>query len=245
MTATINVAGRDWIEVAKEFKKSFVENTDRGDIPPFVIAEKDGETLAVVIAEEIDKYKGLHAADILKSGLQPDAICMFMDAHMASGEDAVKKYAGKPGSMQKACDEEGLCATGEIVDCLICHRIDKSGKFTMATIPYSYHGKDGPPFKWLDLDDRFKSAAKPVTESDITGEKFEAKGLIPDTMREIMASDKLKDMMPFLKKRASMDGFSEERMQFHVARSIMRILSEQGYVVMDFLSPKHPEWIST
>lgn len=243
---------QSWVEFAKRQKDHAVKNTDRGDIPPTVIVERNGKVQAIVIAPQIDKRLGLQAAAMCQAGYDPDAITMVLDAHigtMSSGkrpdgekmteeeiEAATAEWRKKyPKGMQHACDNEDACATGDITDCLICHRINREGKITMVTLPYAYHGKDGPAFKWLDQDAKYK---------DMVGESpIELTGLIPDALREIMSHGNIIDQVPTIKELSNhFKDFSEERIRFYIARAIIGLLASRHFAILDFLSGTHPEW---
>lgn len=248
------------VDFAKQQKSWAVEKTQRGDIPPTVIVERNGQVQAIVIAPQIDKYLGLQAAAMCHAGYDPDSITMVMDAHigtMASGtkpdgekmsekdiEEATAAFRKKyPKGMQAACDDEGACETGDITDCLICHRIDREGNISMVTLPYAYHGKEGPPFKWLDQDPKYKDMLTGSSEGD---KGLQLKGLIPDALREIMKSQSLMEHLqevPSFKEVAEhFNDFSPERVQFHVIRAIISMMSAKKFMILDFVSGTHPEW---
>lgn len=233
----------EWVEFAKDKKAIAVESMERGDLPPTVVVERDGELCAIVIASQIDKEKGIQAAVLCQTGFDPDALIMIMDAHVHTAqkvegqtveqarEEMAKKFP--PGSMQKMCDEEGACETGLITDCLICHRIDRNGSIDLVTLPYSYHGKNGPPFVWLDQDPKYKEMTA-LKDDQITG-------YIPNSLREIMKQPSLFENEEFLKMSNAFE-FTPERRRFHTARAIMSILKSQDFFVMDCISGRHPEW---
>lgn len=223
-------------EIAKHHKKMWVETSDRGDIPPTVFVEKDGKVVSVIVAPQVDKHAGLHAAHLARMGFDADALSIIMDAHATVGhakpgqseeereEEFRKKYP--PGSMQKMCDDEGACERGEIVDILLCQRIDRDGNFRMFTLPYSYHGKGGPEFKWLESD-----ALHGFGE-----EKTKFTGFIPDSLKKIMAEKQILDHEDFSHLRGvglKME-LDSERQQYHASRSVLKILNEQGFLVFDF-----------
>lgn len=172
-------------EIGKKIKERFLPFTERGDIPPIVLVEKDDKLIAMIIAPQVDKYLGLSAVRFANLYFQPDSVTMYVDAHMsqldglknASKEEAMEEMTRRfpPGSMQKMCDEEGACATGIIVDCIICHVIDKAGNVKMSSTPYDYHGAEGPPFKWLP-------------NKNIDDPNIVVTGFIPDSLRTIMAT---------------------------------------------------------
>lgn len=229
--------------IAKQHKEMWVATSDRGDVPPTVFVEKDGEVAAIIVAPQIDKYAGLHAAKLARIGFDADALSIIMDAHMASEkaskegmseereEEFRKKYP--PGSMQKACDEEGACERGDIVDVLLCHRIDRDGNFKMFLLPYSYHGKGGPEFKWLEDHpsmERMNATAGTVDEA------MKYKGFIPEALGEIMAEKRLLDQEQIgslLRSAGEQLELSPERQQYHLSRAILRVLNSQGFMVFD------------
>jgi arginine repressor len=187
----------DFKRVAKRHKKMWVETSDRGDVPPTVFVEKDGQVVATIVAPQVDKHAGLHAAALARMGFDADALSIIMDAHTASVkakegatmEEAEAEFRKQypPGSMQKMCDEEGACERGDIVDVLLCQRIDRDGNFKMFLLPYSYHGKGGPEFKWLD-----KHPAVEGFDPDAI-DNTKCKGFIPEALREIIAQKQFLD----------------------------------------------------
>lgn len=220
-----------------------VEASDRGDILPTVICERDGQDQVIVVAPDMDKNLALHAANMLKFGMDPDSMIFMFDAHVAQGkrkegqtqEEAESEFAKKypPGSMQKMCDESGACETGEITDCIIVHRVDRAGKISMATLPYSYHGKGGPPFKWLDDFD--------FARGDEADGEVQMTGYIPDAIRQIISQPEAPELTA-LKALQDAKDFTEERCRFHSARAVMHVLTVKKYMVVDFVTPTHPEW---
>ena len=239
---------KEWIKFAKQQKDWAVEKTERGDIPPTIIVERGGELQAIIIAPQIDKYMGLHAAALAQVGFDPDALVMVVDAHIHQGnmkdgqtpEQAAEEFKKKyPKGMQHACDNENACELGEISDCLVCHRITRDGVLSMVSLPYSYHGKGGPAFKWLDDDPKYKDVVQGTEEKD----GLVLKGFIPDSLRKIMSEPPIMDKHPALMELAkAFKDFSPERVRYHTARAIMAILAGQEFVIMDMVSGKHPEW---
>lgn len=237
----------DWIPFAKQHKENAVKNNDRGDIPPTVIVEKKGKIQMIVMANQVDKQLGLQATAVIRTSIDPDAVTLIMDAHVASmkpkegqtAEEVEEEFKKKfpPGSMQKMCDEEGACDAGLITDCLICYRIDRDKKMSLVTLPYAYHGKEGPPFKWLDSDDKLNVMLNEGGQL--------LKGYIPESLLEIMDGpvfhgNETKRLKEFA------DSFPpeerEERIYYHTARAIMAMLTYKKFLVVDFVSGTHPEW---
>lgn len=235
---------KKWVDFAKSHKAVCVKCDDRGDITPTVILERDGEVLAIISAPDVDKHQGLNIAEISQFAFDADYLTILLDTHIhmsdlngQTPEQATEEYHKKyPKGLQAACDEEGACDLGEISDCLLCHRIDKAGNIEMVFLPYAYHGKGGPPFRWLD-DEKYKET---LFKSSVDGE---VQGLIPDSLREIMKKKGVTAEIPELMSIAEQFEFSEERARFHTARAAMFLLAERGCLIKDFMSSKHPEWI--
>lgn len=236
---------KTWVDLAKAQKQMAVETTERGDITPTVIVEKDGKVMAIIVAPQVDKMLGLQAATMAQMGFNPDALTIIMDAHISNmdakgktAEEATAEFRKKyPKGMQAACDEEGACAAGEISDCLICHRIEKDGKIIMATLPYNYHGKNGGvPFSWKEI-----KGFKGEMVDDGKDEKHRMTGFIPDSLRKIMSAPSVLDEIPQL---AVFKDFSPERARFHTARAMLGLLMSQHFMVLDFVTKEHPEWTS-
>ena len=228
MSETLFLTHKDWIEFVKDHKSFFVKNTKRGDVLPTVIAERNGEVFAIVVAPNVDKEMALRASTILRQG-GADALTLILDAHVRhvnskDGDEFLKNY--KHGDMQRACDEEGACSLGIISDCLICQRIDSSGKVTLRILPYDYHGQ-GTEFKW-----------KEETEQP---EGVQYDGYIVETLRSIMNHQSLADNEEILKEGKEI-GYSQDRILYHAQRAVFNVLTANQYYVFDLLSCRHPEW---
>lgn len=229
---------------AKKLKMSAVECFKEGDLPPVVFVEKGGKIKAMIVAPQVDKNLGLHAARLARIGFSADALSIIMDAHVATGPKvdtddpaerlaAAKEFAKKypQGSMQKAC-EEGACARGEITDVLLCHRVTAEGKYSMAFLPYEYHGKDGPPFQWL--------ADHPATKEfdEIDGDH--CSGYIPESLLAIMQEKAFMDNEEIkndIQKMADICQITAEQQAYHTSRAMLKILKEQGFFVHDLQEP--------
>jgi len=239
---------KQWVDYAKSHKAIFVNKTERGDITPTVIVERDGEVQAIVSASEVDKHQGIAIAALSQIGFDPDYLTMIMDAHVYIGkptkgqtpEQAADEFRKKfPNGLQAACDNDGACDLGEIADCLICHRIDRNGNIEMVTLPYSYHGKNGPPFSWMN-EEKFKESFWAANSDD---DENKLSGFIPESLRDIMSKKKTPDHMPDLEKLAESMNLPLERARFHAARAVMLVLAEKGYFVKDYVTPLHLDWI--
>jgi hypothetical protein len=255
---------QEWTSLAKHHKQMWVEATERGDMPPTVLGIKNGQPELLVVAGQIDKHEGLKAIDILRRGIGIDEVLLIVDAHtiLTKGkskeeiERLHEKYTGKPGSMQKACDEEDACAVEEIGDCLNVLFLDKERRFHMATFVYAYHGKDGGvDFRWmpehdtemLDCEIDFNLSKKidklkENAESE-PQEKPIAKvgGFVPTTMYRLMEQPSMIEDEKFnvIAKAflgSEPDDDVKEKAVQHAGVAIRRLLHENNYLVMETLA---------
>ena len=215
------------IDFAKQHKGFFVDNTEHGDTPPTIIAERNGEVFAIVISSKIDE--DFQASHILRHTAGADSLVLIFDAHVRNFDvkndyEFLKNY--KHGDMQLDCDDKGVRDSGTIGDCLVCHRINDKGEISAKILPYSYYGK-GTNFKWTEPDSKHEGA------------KFE--GVVPDILCNIM-NEKTFANNQSLMQTAKKYGLDEERIFYHAARVAFKTLREHGFYVFDLLSCKHPEW---
>jgi hypothetical protein len=236
------------IDIAKKVKLDWVEKTERGDLPPTLFVERGDKVVAIVMAPQVDRDAGLKAASACRAGFRATAITMILDAHVRMGkkvpegasmeeakEDFLKDY--KHGDMQRACDEEGACERGEIADVLLIHRMDEAGKVKMHMMPYAYHGKGGAPFKWLEDH----PAADVYNKEQEANDPMKHEGYIVETMAHIMKQPALLDrdhqLQEIIKKSGDDMEMDDDRQLYHVGRAILRVLQEQGYMVIDCQDP--------
>lgn len=229
-----------WFEWAKAFKHSWVEATQRGDMPPTVIAERNGQPLIIVVAPQIDKMLGLHAADMCRGGMCADAVTLICDAHMATGQTEADLEKWKHQRMQDACDEEGACSTGEITDCIQAIRMDTSLKAELHCLPYDYHGKDGGvDFKWKpDME---------VKINEKTEDKAGVTGFIPESLREIMQRPTILENDQLQQAAAAMGLTNVDKQVYHAGMAMRRLMIEQDFILFevfeitpDTLKPNSP-----
>ncbi len=218
-----------WTQVVKAQKVSWMEHCkSQPDMNPTVVVEREGKVRAVVVADQLDKEKGLYIAFMCRRGFAADALTLICDAHVAKAEKSedMNKWM-KPGSMQKACDEQGACKTREITDCLTCTRIHQD-KMQYLTLPYFYDEKYANSFHWLDDETII------MDESD---SEVKLEGYIPNSLKKIMKEPPLVEM-PELMNAAKALGLNleKEKQLYHSGRAISRFLEEQGHMCV-FLEP--------
>lgn len=254
-----------WVDLAKHHKQMWLEIMQTGDMNPTVVGIRDGQPQLLIIAPQLDKHQGLQAINIMRKGLGIDEVMMITDGHTilteGKSEEECKrlyeKYVGKPGSMQAACDEEGACELGEIADTLCVHYLDKDERFSLASYPYYYHGKDDDgkeyvPFRWIETDiqelmnsevdmNLEELAAESKSQEELADKIPEDEkspkvgGLIPTTMVQIMRQPSMNDDES-VKQAAAAIGLDSQKALFHIGVAIRRLLDEQGFLCMECLS---------
>lgn len=209
------------LEHVRNQKLFWVNHTERGDMPPSVIAFRGGKFVGTFFAPQIDKIMGLQAADMCRRGLSADQIVCVFDAHVyrsKPGEDYEAVRATWPnGSMQEACDINGVCATGQISDCLTVLIVDHAGNVSGETLTYDYHGRTGGvPFKWTPYD--LPEGAEGVKHG----------GFLADNLIRIMAQPTKDAELTALARSMGLD--DKEKMWFHIDRAVRQVFKMRGYM---------------
>ena len=223
-----------WLIPLVNMKLAMVNGTDRGDVPPVVLAERKGKPVSLIMAGQGNKMLGLHAAKLARIGMDVDTITVMFDAHMAGLREGetVEQFRERypPGSMQRMCDEEGACELGEIIDCITVQRVTRTDTVG-ASLPYHYHGV-GTTFRW----DEEKIA---VQSEVLSGEKRleRMSGMLSDALRKIINMPSLLEQGEAILTRMFGDGpDAREKAFYHGARGTMQALDSQGFFVLDFIS---------
>jgi hypothetical protein len=215
------------IETCKESKKIWCDITERGDMPPYLIIEKDGIQVASIFAPQIDKMLALKAAHMCRVAIGINGIALCCDSHMASMKAGDEKN-WKPGEMQRMCDEEGACEAGLISDCLSIVTLDRKDKLCLASIPYSYHGK-GTKFSWAE-DKNY------IMNED--GEN-RIEGNIPYALRKIMEETPLAETDNG-KLLSNAMKLSPDQQYYHCIRATFTALSMEKFFIIDCLGAQRP-----
>lgn len=221
----VDFKNKNWVDLAKTNKEFFVSNTERGDLPPTIIGERNGEVFAIVIAPQVDKKFAHQASYMLHHGAGADAIVLILDAHCRSfdaNDENAKEFLEnyKNGDMQRTREEKGDYESS-ISDCLICYRIDDKGVISGTILPYSCI--DGN-LKWGD-ETKYKDA--------------ELSGSLCQAIQDIMNKESI---INDLLKVGREVGFSEEKIVYHSARAAFQVLLDSKFYLFDMLSCRHPEW---
>jgi hypothetical protein len=246
----------DYLEMAKFHKQKWVESTERGDMPPTVIGIRDGVPKVMTVANQIDKHLGIFALKVLRQAFVVDECLLINDTHMmltkGKSEEEIQrlaaKYVGKPGSMQKACDEEGACALGEIADaiCILHYSLANPKKMSMYSYPYDYHGKEGGvEFHWMPQYDEEMvdcDLNSNITVSTVNDKKTGSGlgGFVPESIHFAMNLPSIKDTplgQMFLQETGldSKDPAVIQTMEQHQQTAARLILTQQGFWLAEFV----------
>ena len=231
-----------WVcDLIRMHKEMWVKATDGGDMPPTIFVHRGGKVVFVAVAPEINKHKGLALCDLLRRSFAADALTLVNDAHMTDYrgktkeqiEEIMKKYVGKPGAMQKACDEEGACTIGELLDTLSVFHITEKKEMTMVSLPYKYHGKKaGQPFEWIDeLADMLVC----------TGGDSDIQGMIPDAMKKIMDSPTILQEAGLLELVRLNSVEDADKILAHSMRASRNVMKKLGCLFFDVVEPQDAE----
>lgn len=168
-----------------EHHKTRIEGNE--DIVPFVVeAWRHGQDFAdwtVMICDgnpDVQQRDSmLMAGNVMARVTGCDYLLLSYDTHATTL--AVNPNTGQPwgpGEMQKMCDDEGFCDTGQMRDNLVITVIRRSDqKIHNHFIPYHFHKGGLMFFEETDLDEW------------VDDEKHRHGGRIPDALRAIMAAD--------------------------------------------------------
>lgn len=154
-------------------KEHLSATVDHGDISPSVAFYRDGRLVMAGICARVDRDMALTLALMCAQIVQANLVVLHVDAHMAKVlNNPLTGEPWKSGEMQKACDEEGMCMTDILTDCITTIAVWKDGRLQQYSRPYHGHEKAGG----LIWDDDQAGGF-------VDGGSAEASGLVVDTLR--------------------------------------------------------------
>lgn len=206
-----------WQQYARDAKQRWLRRRVSPDMPPMVIACRDGETLASATAPKVDRDLGLDAAYFLRRGFDPDTIVFLSDGY--ARRDGPGPLA--PGELQRLWEAGDRRIVSEALLCAVAHR---DGRVDFHALPYTL--VEMLSIRWHEP--HFSDAPR---------------GDLPRFLRQIMDTPTLHEH-PLIRESAAGFGFDADRARFHHGRAVLAVLRERGYLVEDLISARHPEWIS-
>jgi hypothetical protein len=228
---------RKYFDFAKTQKETWNRHCSK-DMPPFIIIEREGVPLLMVMAPQVDKNLALKAALLCRKGFACDAITFVADCHMfrppvgLSPEESrklVDDVREKYGSYQDAFKQgvEGVTESLSVVRCKLVPRVVE-GKVTFISVAYESQNKD---VIWGE---------ETTMEDGVGGARFE--GNIPSALRAILKEPSILEMklMRTAAEKLGLDG-DPERQLYHGGRAIRKILHMENFLIMECVKWKEEE----
>ena len=221
-----------WLEFVKAHKEIWGRldlGPQGGDMPPYVIAEKDEEPLLIVLAPQIDKHMALNAALICRKGLCCDAITVITDGYHIMPKEGESREAFEERH-QAIRDKYGLFQDAfldgceEVGEALTAIRCDAEGRVMVAN---HYYAREDQTTTWIGEPSFLDSGE----------EGAEIGGFIPDNLREIMKEDPIWDDET-LRIQAEAAGLNVDSMDpqkriWHTSRAVRQALHMKDYILME------------
>lgn len=130
---------------------------------------------------------GLHALRVMASATGADYVLFSFDTHRSRSR--VNPETGKPwehGEMQRMCDTEGYCETGNIHNLVVAIIRRSDARLYFHSLPYHFH--KGEVILYPDESVMTEWGNDPAATGTMSG-------LIPDSMREAVRSPTLTERM--------------------------------------------------
>ena len=202
------------------------EGRGRDDMTPMVEFYRGDKPVSVVIAARVDRDLALDAIAIGVPGFDADRVVFCLDTHQSIGEAGmIDPRTGEPwapGAMQEACDEQGYCDTGLIVDAITVHEAFRDGHFRMRSLPYRVDKATGG-LTWLD-----------EYGFDLDGEGEVIDGLIPAAVRAAFERPTLADAARSLREDF---GLTEEEAIDHNDCAVAKVLMTNIACIASLYAP--------
>lgn len=238
----------EWFDFAKAQKEIWakISKCDDADLPPFVIAERDGEPLFILMCpQHVERGKG-HAlqwafdgAALCRRGMATDALAFITDGYclrpnkFKEGDDWEKQY----DEIRERYDDlrgaflDGCPFVGEALTTLHC---DANLKMTIGHAEYVVEGKK---VFWRERPD-----------FNFNTEDGKLEGIVPDALRQIMQLPTIFEMVDLQQTAEAIwadEPLSQEELRekqlYHSGRAIRRILHEKDYLILECVKWKREE----
>jgi hypothetical protein len=221
---------RKFFDFAKAQKELWNRHCGNKDMPPFIIIEKEGVPLLMVMAPQVDKKLALKAAFLCRRGFACDAITFVADCHMFSPprglsleetEKLSNDIRNKYSCYQEAFKDgvEGITESLTVIRCQLVPRVAE-GKCYLIAAAYK---SEGEKILWGE---------ESVVEEGVGGARLQ--GEIPASLRKILKESTILEMrlMQDAAKRLGLDD-DPERQLYHGGRAIRKILHMENFLIME------------
>lgn len=230
---------KEWFEFAKAQKEIWVSiSKDRGDMPPFVIAEKEGNAPIIVVAPQVDKYKALEAANLCRRGLACDALAIITDGYGIVGKASEDNYKLREQIVKKYESLQAAFLAGhkDVIEVITAIRYNPDGTMSMASIQYTIENKKVIWGEMIDVDEDEPHEPDPLNTDpwEVAKENKgpRVSGFVADSMRKIMKSPPVTEL-PRLSVMAEKMGLNLQQQLHHTGRAIRKILHQQNYLILE------------
>lgn len=213
----------NWLEIAKAYREAWKEATNSKDMPPYIIGEKGGQPVLMVVPPQVDKYLALRAAALVRTGFAIDALTVVTDGYTVTkhyGPDGYKRYeeiGKKYGTLQDAF-HQGI---EDVVECITAFHYYPDGTMTLGSA--EYRDVDGK-LVWSNTTEM----------NDKNDDGVKVSGLIAESIRKIMTSPSILEMGT-IQQAAAKFGLEDDKNKqlYHAGRAVRRVLHEKNFLVME------------
>jgi hypothetical protein len=201
--------------------RAVIESGDE-HFQPAVAVFRNEEFITWVIADKMDRDKGLAACHGAINGFAADEIVVGFDARMMITGSEEELHKIQPGDLQRMAEEEGSDIFGVTIECLMVHHY-KDGWSQIGMYPYLTIKDDQgkPGIQWLD--DKFDQMRSDDERGAMTG-------FIPRVIQELF--DDAKDKPDLVSLGVEAMGMSHFESRMHVDCAIIKVLTDQDFVVL-------------
>lgn len=241
-----------WFEFAKAQKEIWVNiSKGRGDMPPFVIAERANEPPLIIVAPQVDKNKALQAANLCRVGMDCDALAIITDGY------GIRGGAGGPRKEQMEIydqirEEFGtlqdafLAGNPNVIEVITAIRYNPDKTMSMAGAEYTIENKKVIWGRYNEIDE--EEPHEPEDDEDVWKEFIDTKkgplvgGYVADAIRKIMKLPSLLGMAQ-MQDAAKICGIGDnvEKQLYHSGRAIRKVLHQEHFLIMECVPWKKEE----
>jgi hypothetical protein len=201
--------------------KELKEQIPAATMPPLLLALRDHRTAAMVLADQVDRDRGLSVAAILRTGFDPDALVFACEVFGKNDRRPDERWP--PGHLQR------LAETGatDVWEALYIMHCDRAGAMEQWNLTFQHAGTAG--LQWTDI----REASIAATE--------ERHDILATTLRGIMtdAHGRAKNFVESVMPVAQEMKLDEKTASYHLSRAVLVHLEREGCECWD-LRPLPP-----